>query len=115
MAELDPAAQVQFAIDDLARGSAIAEAVLSARLAACVQRIGPVRSRYHWDGGLQEAEEWLFVCKTSASLAGALEARIAELHPYETPEILTIAVSGGLDRYLAWIAAETAARAGGAT
>ena len=115
MAEPDPAAQVQFAIDDLARGSAIADAVLTARLAACVQRIGPIRSRYHWAGALEEAEEWLFVCKTTAALAGALEARIEELHPYETPEVLTTPVTGGLDRYLAWIATETAARPGGAT
>ena len=101
------AVQVQFAIDDLARGTAIAEAVLSARLTACVQRVGPVRSRYHWEGSLEEAEEWLFLCKSTAARADALVARIAELHPYETPEVVVLPLSGGLDRYLAWIDAET--------
>ena len=108
MAEPHRVVQVQFAIDDPGRGAAIADAVLGARLAACVQRVGPVRSRYHWQGALEEAEEWLFVCKTTAALAGDLTARVEELHPYETPEVLTIAAEAGSERYLAWVEAETA-------
>jgi periplasmic divalent cation tolerance protein len=105
------AVQVQFTIDDLGRGRAIADAVLDARLAACVQRIGPIRSRYRWEGRLEEAEEWLFLCKTTVAAVDALTARIAELHPYATPEVLVSPVDGGLDRYLAWIAAEVPAAA----
>jgi periplasmic divalent cation tolerance protein len=104
------AVQVQYTVDDAARGAAIADALLTARLAACVQRIGPIRSRYHWQGGLDEAEEWLFLCKTVAGRADDLVARIAELHPYETPEIIVTPVSAGLERYLRWIEAETGPR-----
>lgn len=107
------AVQVQFAVDDVAAGDAIADALLTDRLASCVQRLGPLRSRYHWQGRLESAEEWLFLCKTTAALAAAATARIATLHPYDTPEVVVLPITGGLDRYLDWIAAETGPGAGG--
>ena len=100
--------QVQFTIDDSARGTAIAELLLEERLAACVQRYGPIRSRYRWQGAIEEAEEWLFLCKTTDARVVALVRRVAEAHPYDTPEIVVTDVTGGLDRYLAWVDAETA-------
>jgi periplasmic divalent cation tolerance protein len=99
--------QVQFTIDDAARGSAIAELLLEERLAACVQRYGPIRSRYRWQGAIEEAEEWLFLCKTTDARLDALVRRVADAHPYDTPEILATEATGGLDRYLAWVDAET--------
>lgn len=110
MREPTGAVQVQFTVDDAARGAAIADAVLTARLAACVQRVGPIRSRYHWQGELEDAEEWLFLCKTVDGRVEELVARIAELHPYDTPEVLVTPAPAGLERYLAWIEAETAPR-----
>jgi uncharacterized protein involved in tolerance to divalent cations len=35
-----------------------------------------------------------------------LEAAFSELHPYELPERVELAVEGGSDAYLAWIAGE---------
>ena len=101
------AVQVQFTIDDAARGAAIAALLLEERLAACVQRVGPIRSRYRWDGALEEAEEWLFLCKTTPAHVEAVIRRVAAAHPYDTPEVIATEVVGGLDRYLAWIDAET--------
>lgn len=109
MREPTGAVQVQYSVDDAARGSAIADALLTARLVACVQRVGPIRSRYHWQGRLEEAEEWLFLCKTALDRVEAVVARVAELHPYDTPEIIATPITTGLDRYLAWISAETTA------
>jgi periplasmic divalent cation tolerance protein len=37
----------------------------------------------------------------------ALERAFKELHPYKVPELLAVPVTGGLDRYLGWINAET--------
>ena len=102
-----PTVQVQFTIDDAARGAAIAELLLEERLAACVQRCGPIRSRYRWQGAIEEAEEWLFLCKTTDARVDALVRRVADLHPYDTPEIVATEVGGGLDRYLSWVDAET--------
>jgi periplasmic divalent cation tolerance protein len=99
--------QVQFTIDDAARGAAIAERLLQEQLAACVQRYGPIRSRYRWQGAIEEAEEWLFLCKTSSARLDAVVRRIADAHPYDTPEIVATEITGGLDRYLEWVEAET--------
>ena len=41
----------------------LAQAVVQARLAACVQ-VQSITSHYHWQGALQEAAEWRLACKT---------------------------------------------------
>lgn len=83
----------------------LADRLLAERLVACVNLIGPVRSRYWWQGRIEEASEILLVMKTSGPLAGALRDRIAELHSYETPEVLEVHVDAGLPEYLAWVGA----------
>lgn len=72
------------------------------RLAACVQ-ILPIRSFYAWKGEICRDEERLLLIKTRASLYWDIEAFIVQNHPYETPEIVRCEISGGLDRYFAWI------------
>ena len=56
---------MQFAIDDVAAGDAIVGELLTNRLVACAQTIGPVTSRYWWGGSINHAQEWLFLCKTT--------------------------------------------------
>jgi periplasmic divalent cation tolerance protein len=101
------ALQVHFAIDDAEAGAAIAATLVDERLASCVQQLGPITSRYRWEGRVEVAQEWLFVAKTTAARAGAAIARIAELHPYDTPEVLATPVVAGLEAYLGWNRAET--------
>jgi len=91
---------------------AIAAALLDARLAACVQIVGPVQSRYRWQGQVESAEEWLCVAKTTAARAGDAVAEIARVHSYDTPEITVTPIVGGAESYLAWIDAEVAAPGG---
>lgn len=93
---------------------ALAGEVLEARLAACVQIVGPIRSRYWWKDTIETAEEWLCLAKTTAARAPALEQAIRAGHAYETPEVTATPVVGGSAAYLAWIAAETTPPAGGA-
>ncbi|HEX8777884.1 MAG TPA: divalent cation tolerance protein CutA, partial [Rhodanobacter sp.] len=38
----------------------------------------------------------------------ALRDRLAELHPYEVPELVAFEIVGGLPAYLAWLTRETA-------
>lgn len=104
--------QLHFTIDDIARGEAIVANLLDARLIACAQTIGPITSRYRWHGSIEQAQEWLFVCKTTHDLAPPAIEVIRARHPYETPEIVEIAITGGLGPYLDWIAAETATARG---
>ncbi|MHB8497707.1 MAG: divalent-cation tolerance protein CutA [Acidimicrobiales bacterium] len=100
--------QVQFTIEDPGRGDAIIGSLLSERLAACGQRLGPVISRYWWRGAVERSDEWLVVLKTRDDLAGRAVASVMAHHPYETPEVVVIPVVGGAPDYLAWVVAETA-------
>ena len=56
--------QVTTTVENRAGAQAIAAAVLQARLAACVQVIGPVNSTYRWRGKVETTEEWLCVIKS---------------------------------------------------
>ena len=85
----------------------IARALVDERLAACVTRLPGTRSCYRWEGKVEEATEELLMIKTTAARLEALERRLHELHPYETPELLTVPAGGGRD-YLDWVAAEVA-------
>jgi periplasmic divalent cation tolerance protein len=83
--------------------AAFARALVSARLAACVSVLGPMRSVYRWQDSIEDAEERQVVIKTVVEQVPALEARVRALHPYEVPEFLVLPVSDGGARYLAWI------------
>ena len=100
--------QVQFSIPDAATATKIANILINERLAACVQTIGPIISTYHWEGQVEQGEEYLCLVKTTKDLYAALEKRIVALHPYEVPEIIGTAISLGLPAYLKWIQSETA-------
>lgn len=98
-------AQVQVAHDDRDALQAMVEMLLSERLIACGQIVGPVSSTYAWRGELQRGEqEWLALLKTTTAVAERVIERIRELHSYDTPEILLIEVSGGHGPYLEWVA-----------
>jgi periplasmic divalent cation tolerance protein len=99
--------QVQFTIDDEARGEAIVVELLTKRLVACAQTLGPVTSRYWWRGSINQAQEWLFVCKTTPERLGDVIECIRLGHPYEVPEIVACDITGGFEAYVDWIVAET--------
>jgi periplasmic divalent cation tolerance protein len=82
----------------------LGRALVEERLAACVNVVPGVRSVYRWREAVEEAAEVLLVIKTTAAVAPALAARIEELHPYETPEVLAFDPTGGAASYLQWIA-----------
>lgn len=85
----------------------IARALVEERLAACVNLLPGVTSVYRWQGAVETAGEVLLLAKTVPAQLEALTARVAELHPYEVPEVIALDVSGGLPAYLQWIASET--------
>lgn len=79
--------------------------VVEEGLAACATVIGGVRSIYRWQGEVECAEESLVLLKSTAEGLAALEARLVELHSYETPEFLALAVESGSAAYLEWLQA----------
>jgi periplasmic divalent cation tolerance protein len=81
----------------------IAAALVERRLAACVQVLGPIASRYRWQGKVETAREWMCLAKTEATMYPEVEAAIRELHSYDEPEIVATPIVAGSRGYLAWI------------
>ena len=88
---------------DEATARRIAQALVSERLATCVNRLPGVTSTYFWDGRLQDDPEILLIIKTTAARQAELEARLKALHPYELPEVVILPVTGGNEPYLQWV------------
>ncbi|MGD1849511.1 MAG: divalent-cation tolerance protein CutA [Cyanophyceae cyanobacterium] len=82
---------------------ALAKTLLREKLIACATLGGGRQSVYLWDGKIQEDQEVQLLLKTDLDKFKALETRIKELHPYDVPEILAIAVTQGSSDYLQWI------------
>jgi periplasmic divalent cation tolerance protein len=99
--------QVMTAVDNEEDAQNIASAIISQRLAACVQIVGPVNSTFWWNNDVQTSEEWLCLIKTRADLFPELEAVIQQVHPYDVPEIVAVAIVTGAKSYLDWIDRET--------
>lgn len=87
----------------------IARALIEEGLAACVNRLPGVLSTYVWQGEIKADLELLLLIKTTQSRFADLSRRIAELHPYELPEIIGVDVARGNGAYLEWVTQATAA------
>jgi periplasmic divalent cation tolerance protein len=85
----------------------LARTLVEERLAACVNVVPGVRSVYRWQGQVVDEGEWLLVAKARRSSFAALEARVRELHTYDTPEVIALDVALGSVTYLDWIRRET--------
>jgi periplasmic divalent cation tolerance protein len=85
----------------------LAESLVGARAAACVNVLAPCLSIYHWQGETESTEETPLLIKTTEAAYTAVERIIRELHPYELPEIIRVPITGGLHQYLQWISSET--------
>jgi len=86
-----------------AEAGRIAALLVERRLAACVQVVGPIASRYRWQGEVEEEREWQCLAKTARAAYEAVEAAIREVHSYDQPEIIATPVVAGSAGYLAWI------------
>lgn len=95
------------AVAEEAAAAEMADTVVTERLAACAQVLGPVRSSYRWEGEVRVAREWLVVAKTTETRLAELTSRIRSLHRYDLPEIITLAIAAGNPEYLRWIRDET--------
>lgn len=81
----------------------IASLLVERRLAACVQVVGPIVSRYRWQGAIEAEQEWQCLAKTTRPAYEAVEAAIREVHSYDEPEIIATPIAAGSAGYLAWI------------
>jgi periplasmic divalent cation tolerance protein len=91
---------------DIAEARRIGTALVEERLAACVH-VRPHEAIYRWQGRVEQQAEFTLLAKTVRGRYAALEARVAALHSYEVPGIVSVAVEAGSAAFLAWVAAET--------
>jgi periplasmic divalent cation tolerance protein len=73
------------------------------QLAACATLIPAVQSIYRWKDEIETSTETLLLLKTGPGQLAALEARLHELHSYETPEFLVLKVDAASQPYLDWL------------
>jgi periplasmic divalent cation tolerance protein len=93
---------------DSETGYRLAEGLVAARLAACVNVVPGLRSFYVWKGKLEREEEVQLVIKSRTSRSEQLQAWIADQHPYDVPEFLVIGVASASTDYMRFIAEQTA-------
>jgi periplasmic divalent cation tolerance protein len=83
--------------------SRLAEMLVGAHLAACVQILPQMESVYRWKGEVHRAPEFLLLAKTTAACFDELEREVRALHTYDTPEIVAVPVSHVSSPYLDWL------------
>lgn len=84
-------------------GRRITDQLISERLAACANLLPGMESSYMWQGKLERSQEVAVIIKTSSRLAEACMERLANLHPYDIPCILSIPVEDGHAPYVSWL------------
>lgn len=77
--------------------------LLEERLIACGTILPGARSLYHWKGVVEEATEVMVFLKTDQERSKFCMARLAELHPYETPEIVVLHPENVSNSYRFWV------------
>lgn len=86
---------------------ALAQAIVDARLAACVNLLPGLTSVYRWQDQVQRDGETLLLVKTAAERFEALQAFVRERHPYELPEIVAVKLGPVSHPYLEWLLANS--------
>ncbi len=88
---------------DEAAATSVVRTLLEERLIACGSLIPGVTSIYRWKETLEESGEVQVMLKTSAETASRCMARLAQLHPYEVPEIIELEPKAVPGPYAAWL------------
>jgi periplasmic divalent cation tolerance protein len=81
----------------------IANHLVSNSMAACVNFIPNLESVYKWKNQVCKENEFLLMIKTTANKETNVYDSLSEIHPYDTPEIITLPIQNGSKDYLDWI------------
>lgn len=81
----------------------IANGLIKAKLAACVNIIDKISSIFFWAGKIDQAKESLLVIKSKKVKLPKIIKLVKSLHSYEVPEIIAIPIIMADKPYLRWI------------
>ena len=81
----------------------LGQALVEEGLVACVNILGNMHSIYQWQGKVNSGDEIACLVKTSVDKWPAMQKRVEELHPYETPCVLGWDIAAGNSPYLSWV------------
>jgi periplasmic divalent cation tolerance protein len=81
----------------------LSRGLVGKKMAACVNILPGLRSRYWWKGKIQTAREELLLVKTDQKHLKGLIRWVRENHPYEVCEVVAFPIAGGNKAYLDWI------------
>lgn len=84
----------------------IADALLEKHLVACVEMLG-IKSKYHWQGKIEQADEIKLVMETIADNFDKVEAEVKKLHSYDTFVLQQIPLTHINKDAAKWLEAET--------
>ena len=88
---------------NITEAEVLAEKIVTAGLAACVQILPQMTSVYKWQGEVQTESEYLLLIKTLEERFDELSAFITANHRYAVPEIVAVKADRVSEPYLAWI------------
>lgn len=92
---------------DAATAETAMHALLADQLIACATLLPGATSLYTWQGELTRTTEVQVLLKTQTRLLTDVCRRLAEVHPYQTPEMLCLGATWGATSYLDWIVQST--------
>ncbi len=84
----------------------IGTSLVEKQLAACVNLVPGIESIYRWQGKIETAGEVLAIFKTTAAAFPAFKEALADLHPYDVPEIVALEPTAVAETYARWVIAE---------
>lgn len=95
-------------LPDRVSATTLAEALVSAKLAACVNLSALMTSVYEWEGRIEAEPEISALIKTRRELIEQVIAAARPLHPYKVPCFMVMPIESGNEDYLTWARAQTA-------
>ncbi len=92
---------------DMDEAERLGKGLVEARLCACANILGPIKSFYWWQGKMEEGGEVALIAKTREDLVDAATAWVKSHHSYTVPCVVSLPIDGGNPDFLSWIGEET--------
>jgi len=93
---------IQTSVASLVEAKELCDGLLQGQLCACAQISAAGLSIYHWQGSIEQAEEYYLTIKTNQRNKDRVVIWLQEHHTYDLPEI-SWAVHASTEKYARWV------------